>query len=380
LIFCPKKPKFVFYFSLLNNIIQMLDLNHVYEMDVIEGLKRLPEKSVNLFIIDPPYYRVKGDFDFVLTWGEWLKLHEGLAVECKRVMAENGTLFLWGHAKNIAYQQIIFDKHFNLENNLIWEKIECQTKRQDFEQARCFAPVTERVLMYGSKSETYLTELGLINNDFQNYSTIREWIKTEREKIPHSLIYLNKHIFGYENGKDGVAGNKLSPFKANWQFPDGENYNKIKDWCRANGYDAFQRDYTNLRQEYEHLRQEYEHFRRPFFNTDKLTDVLFFSQESHITTDYDHETKKPEGLTTALIETCSRPGDLVCAPFAGSGTECAMAAKLGRRWIGFDNVPAYVKMSNDRANKMAVRVDVTRPIKDATDYTTLNTGLFAHNI
>jgi len=88
--------------------------------------------------------------------------------------------------------------------------------------------------------------------------------------------------------------------------------------------------------------------RRPFDNILKLTDVWRFSQEAHITKRYNHETVKPEKLTRAIILTCSKEGDLVCAPFAGSGTECAMAAKEKRRYIGFDTDPQHVETARNR--------------------------------
>ena len=83
----------------------------------------------------------------------------------------------------------------------------------------------------------------------------------------------------------------------------------------------------------------------------KLTDCMDFSQEGHITKQYDHDTKKLEKMTTALILICSRPGDLVVIPFAGSGTECAMAAKERRQFIGFDIKREYAEMANNRVNE-----------------------------
>ena len=77
-------------------------------------------------------------------------------------------------------------------------------------------------------------------------------------------------------------------------------------------------------------------------------DVLEFSQESHITKNYDHDTQKPETLTRALILTCSQPDDLIVIPFCGSGTECAMSAKENRRFYGFDIEKKYVDMTNER--------------------------------
>jgi len=53
-------------------------------------------------------------------------------------------------------------------------------------------------------------------------------------------------------------------------------------------------------------------------------------------------------LSRLLILTSSKKNDLVLVPFAGSGTECAMAAKEGRNTIGFEITPKHAEMSNKR--------------------------------
>ena len=47
-------------------------------------------------------------------------------------------------------------------------------------------------------------------------------------------------------------------------------------------------------------------------------------------------TQKPEEILNRVILASSNPGDLVLDAFCGSGTTCAVAEKLGRRWIGID--------------------------------------------
>ena len=81
-------------------------------------------------------------------------------------------------------------------------------------------------------------------------------------------------------------------------------------------------------------------------------DVLRVSQEGHITGEYDHDTVKPEKLTRILIKTCSREGDLVVVPFAGSGTECAMSAKEKRPFIAYEITKKHVDMANKRAKRI----------------------------
>lgn len=46
--------------------------------------------------------------------------------------------------------------------------------------------------------------------------------------------------------------------------------------------------------------------------------------------------KKPESLVGRVIDMLSQPGDLVLDSFLGSGTTCATAHKMGRKWIGVE--------------------------------------------
>jgi len=49
-----------------------------------------------------------------------------------------------------------------------------------------------------------------------------------------------------------------------------------------------------------------------------------------------YPTQKPEALLCRIISALSNPGELVLDPYAGSGTTLAVAARLGRRFIGMD--------------------------------------------
>jgi len=49
-----------------------------------------------------------------------------------------------------------------------------------------------------------------------------------------------------------------------------------------------------------------------------------------------YATQKPEALIMRILESCTRPGDLVADFFGGSGTLCAAAEKMGRKWLYCD--------------------------------------------
>lgn len=74
-------------------------------------------------------------------------------------------------------------------------------------------------------------------------------------------------------------------------------------------------------------------------NTDETTapdvwEINFINSQAKERLDY--PTQKPEELLERVIKACSNGGDLVADFFCGSGTTCAVAEKLGRRWIGVD--------------------------------------------
>ena len=322
---------------------QIEPTNNIHHGDWLANA--MPDKSVQLIIADPPYFEVKGDFDFI--WGsfeEYLVDVEKWAIECKRLLAENGTLLWYGHAKKIAYSQIIFDKYFNLENSLVWRKTECQTMQQEFEQARCFAPVTERILMYSNYSEG---ENDWKNNNatvyFSGFEKFRLYFRSEIAKVGTKKAA--EHC--------GISSRAIGHWtcKSQWCFPAEANIEKLKELGLFKEFEAVGKDFESVRKEFEAVRKEFgTNHRRCFDNFKKLHDVLGFSQEAHITKKYAHDTCKPETLTRALILTCSRPNDLVFVPFSGSGTEVAMALKEGRNAIGFDIELEYVDMGNKRAN------------------------------
>ena len=276
---------------------------------------QLPDKSVQLIIADPPYYKVKGDFDFVWkTFDDYLADVERWAIECKRVLADNGTLLWYGDRKKIAYSQVIIDKYFNLENTLCWQK--SKALMVEMFDLRTFPErLFERLLLYSSKDE---------KNTFSEYIAK---VVTEN-KIKSKDIQI---LFPSKTG--GLTGCVTNWLKG-YNIMTEEQYQTLQ-----NSFGCFDRNYADLK-------NEYDLNRRFFDNKLKLTDLLEFTQGN---ANYDiHDTPKPETLTRALILTCSRPNDLVLVPFAGSGTECAMSAKENRNFIGFEIDAKHFKTATDR--------------------------------
>jgi site-specific DNA-methyltransferase (adenine-specific) len=307
--------------------------------DCLEVMRGLESESVDCVVTDPPYFRIKGDFDFKYNdFNCYLEFIEKCAIEWKRLLKSSGSLYVFCHAKRAAYIQIILDKYFKLENNLVWEKIECRTKLgiNDF---RCYAPITERCLFYSC--EVNKTGLQEIHDNPALFLPIKEYMRDERDKLIKAKGFktsgeFNLYINAVTETSSVVSRHYFSD--SQYSFPTAKLYAKLQ----TTGF--FQREYESLRREYESLR-------RPFNNIHQLTDVIKHSQEAHISKDIKHDTVKPLGLIQKLTETSTRYGSTVLDPFMGSGTTGIACKNLGRRFIGIEIDAGYYDIAYQRIHQ-----------------------------
>ena len=73
-----------------------------------------------------------------------------------------------------------------------------------------------------------------------------------------------------------------------------------------------------------------------------------------------YPTQKPEGILRRVIQASSKPGDLVLDFFAGSGTTGAVAASLGRSFVLIDRNPQSIAVITERLKNAGVEFDVSR--------------------
>ena len=90
-----------------------------------------------------------------------------------------------------------------------------------------------------------------------------------------------------------------------------------------------------------------------------------------------HPTQKPEALLYRVLLACTHPGDVVLDPFFGTGTTGAVARRLGRRWIGIEREPRYVRVARERIDstlpldESAIRVMASRRTQRKVPFGTL---------
>ncbi len=73
--------------------------------DCVEGMKELPDESVDIIICDPPYNIGKdfGNNCYKDTVDEYLKWCNTWIEQCIRILKPHGTLYIYGFSENLAY-------------------------------------------------------------------------------------------------------------------------------------------------------------------------------------------------------------------------------------------------------------------------------------
>jgi DNA modification methylase len=85
-----------------------------------------------------------------------------------------------------------------------------------------------------------------------------------------------------------------------------------------------------------------------------LTQQVWFMYPEDVKRERDHPAPFPLKLPGRLMRLYTFgssgdfPGEIVLDPFVGTGTTCAAAKQMGRRWIGIDRVLRYADAARDR--------------------------------
>jgi len=330
-------------------------LNKIYCMDALEGLKKIPDNSIDLIIVDSPYYRImlrehngkKHDWDNQWeTFEDYLIWCKSWFLELKRVLKNNGSLYIFQDDKISAYFQVELERiGFYLENNITWVKPNNMTIK-GWNIYTSYAPITERILFFSKQQRTHNLENKFYSETIIAFKPIIEYM-IEQKKLVKKLFgfdtdeKFNEYVNNKTNTKSVVSRHYFT--YSQWVFPTKEIYLKLQ----SINDEVFKKEYEVLKKEYEFLKKEYEVLLRYFKPKKNYTDVWTFNITSSQEDTY-HPTQKPIKIIRRIIDTSSKEGDLCLDLFSGSGTTAVACKQLGRRFIGFEINQEYVDIANKR--------------------------------
>jgi len=89
-----------------------------------------------------------------------------------------------------------------------------------------------------------------------------------------------------------------------------------------------------------------------------------------------YPTQKPEALLDRIIRAITEKGDIMLDTFAGSGSTCAVAEKLGRRWLRIDCGKLAIYTMQKRLLNLRKEIGNKGPKLRPKPFTLYNAGLY----
>jgi adenine-specific DNA-methyltransferase len=273
------------------------------------------EGGVKLIYIDPPF-AVGADFSFDIkidgdeitkkpsiieeiayrdTWGRGISSYLAMMYErlklIHNLLANDGSIYVHCDYRVNAYLRLILDDIFgkeNFRNEIAWRR---------------------------GRAVTHTTA----DQFSRMHDVIWFFIKSERATFNRSLIpYAQSTLkmYRYQDNRGFYRLQELRDYSE-------ENIKKFKKENRIHEKNG------KL-----YLKQYLEE-KKGVAIDDLWSDIGSVSYE-YRNENLDFPTQKPEALLNRIIKASSNEGDLVADFFCGSGTTCAVAEKLGRKWICAD--------------------------------------------
>ena len=298
----------------------------LYFMDVLEGLKLLPDNSQDLIIVDPPYYKTVNE-KWDKQWAteqeylDWCKLW---FAECVRVLKDTGSFYCYGNFDILSKQKVlIFDDVLKFRQNITLSKGLKSIAGRTSDKLRMFPTASEYLVFYINQNYSFQ------NNDSVNeiFTPIRQYLKEELAK----------------SGLKTKDCRKLMSLKVD---AGGLRYFSDTSWMMIHKkhYVALQTNET-FTMPYSELAEWYNSLSFTFNLPTGQTDVWDFKPDK---VRYGHKTQKPQDICQRIVKASSNKGDNVLILFAGSGSECEACEVLERNWTAFENDQFSIDIIHER--------------------------------
>jgi len=347
------------------------DDNLIIKGNNLIALHSLKEKyggKVKLIYIDPPYNTGNDSFGYNddFNHSTWLTFMKNRLEIAREFLSDDGIIFIQCDNNEESYLKVLMDEIFGITNYINTISVKSSTpsgvktahaskkilKSQDFILA--YKKLNIKLYPQYSKKEKWDTHymFYIENNKLCNLVNIlkREKILNETESIKNFDVKNKNHKKFYVDNGDSIVRKSTHDNK------------KIKEICNN-----------------QYINRIYEENGNKYLNNDMLQPIaksiqsVFIGQNiendiSNLVCDFWNDIdfqntqnqggvsfpagKKPEQLLYRIINMTTNPNDLVMDFHLGSGTTCAVAHKMGRRYIGIEQMDYIENISVERMKKV----------------------------
>ncbi len=274
----------------------------------LHSLKKKFAKKVKCIYIDPPYNTGNDSFNYNdnFNHSSWLVFMKNRLEAAREFLSDDGSIYINLDYNEVHYCKVLMDEIFKRENfrsEIIWRMGFLSGYKT---AAKKYIRNHDTILFY-SKSDNYLFNKTYIENkDFLQLLTKNEVqnafkkFSFPQEKVDDFLTFIN-----HENR--------------------GEKY-PLEDTWNSNKWDKL--------------------------NSIAIDSSVSRVDETIAIDDENFKGQKPESLIQRILEVSTNENDLVLDFFAGSGTTCAVAHKMKRRYIGIEQMDYIETITKERLKKV----------------------------
>ncbi|GAA7255232.1 hypothetical protein HpCK38_08690 [Helicobacter pylori] len=322
------------------------------------SLKKKFAKQVKCIYIDPPYNTGNDSFNYNdnFNHSSWLVFMKNRLEAAREFLSDDGVIFVQCDDNEQAYLKVLMDEIFGRENFIacfVWEKTSNSLSRIRIK--------TEYILCYEQ------TKFGLIFNgdmteERQDFPILNEVNVKRTLQFPPNSIY-------FKTFKGVIKPTKFNKMELidDLRIVNKTNSNMVRinakfKWTQDKLDDEIKEGTTFVIKSDEfsmrYIRKgDREVKASNVFNAEcgvttniKATSeikVLFANSNTDL-----FSTPKPEALISRILEISTQENDLVLDFFAGSGTTCAVAHKMKRRYIGIEQMDYIETITKERLKKV----------------------------
>lgn len=276
---------------------------------VLASLLTRFEGKINCIYIDPPFNTGNDSFNYndKFTRSTWLTFMKNRLQIAKRLLTRNGNIFIHIDINQSHYLKVLTDEIFGEDNF-----------------------VEEIIWAYGSPSGGRAATPKPVNiHDYiLHYS--KEYVARKQNRV--YVPYSEKYIHDWFKYKDD----------------DGRLYQRRQRGKDENGNAIWEKQYLDeskgvpLSTVWSDIQQVYADPRA--YKEGNTADVEVIKEFSG--------GQKPEALIARILEMSSDEGDIVLDFHLGTGTTAAVAHKMGRRYIGIEQIDSQISIILKRIQKV----------------------------
>jgi adenine-specific DNA-methyltransferase len=337
----------------------------------LHSLKEQFEGKIKLIYIDPPYNTNSDSFTYNDNFNHstWLTFMKNRLEIASTLLNDQGIIFVQIDHREQAYLKILMDQIFGRDNFLSCINLKSKATggvgKSDF-----LLDVTEYILCYAKNIETEFNvpkeEEVFIPEDESNYKYVLE--KIDGGKHIQTITGGNAgDIKVYEHTgfkikslgkKERILSSYLKEFDKIFRLtnPQGGLMKRVIPQLPTAKDKLLSIEYIPTKGKNKGVASRSYFYNKDlvawFKDTAKIKEgkIIKYTKKTNFWSENMHQGissegnvtllsgKKPEKLVKQIIEIGSSEGDLVLDYHAGSGTTCAVAHKMGRQWIGIEQL------------------------------------------